>query len=184
MDYGCQSKLLPSFIWIALKYLLFCSIAKLCLTLCSSVKCSTSGFPVFHYLPEFAQTHVHWVSDTIQPSHSLSPPSPLALNLSQHHSLFQWVSSSHQVAKVLELELQHHSFQWIFRVDFLQDWLVFLLAVQGTVKSLFQHHSSKASIFGHSAFFMVQLSHPHMTTGKTIALTTWTFVGQVMSLLF
>ena len=94
-------------------------------------------------------------------------------------SLFQWASSSHQVAKVLELQLQHQSFQWIFRIDWFD-----LLAVQGTLKSLLQHHSSKAPILQRSAFFMVQLSHPYMTTGKTIALTKWTFVGQVMSLLF
>ena len=83
--------------------------------------CSTPGFPVPHHLPEFAQNHVHWVSDAIQPSRPLSPPSP-ALNLFQHQDLFQWVSSSHKVAKVLEL--WHQCFQWIFRVDFLYDWLI------------------------------------------------------------
>ena len=111
----------------------------------------------------------------------------LPSNLSQPQGLFQWVSSSHQVAKVLELQLQHQSFQWIFRVDFLYNWQSFttdLLAVQRTLKSLLQHHSSKASILWHSAFFMVQLSHPYTTTGKTIALTRRTFVGKVMSLLF
>ena len=91
----------------------------LCQTLCNPMKFSMPGFSVHHYLPEFAQTHVQWVGDAIQPSHPLLPPSPLALNLSQHQGLFQWVSSSHQVAKVLELQLQHQSFQWIFRVDFL-----------------------------------------------------------------
>ena len=111
---------------------------------------------------------------------SLSSPSP-AFNLSQHQGLFQWVSSLHQVAKVLEL--QHQFFQWIFRIDFRIDWLD-LLAVQGTLKSLLQHHSSKASVLQHSAFFMVQLSHPYMIIGKTIALTRWTFVGKVMFLLF
>ena len=95
-----------------------------------------------------------------------------ALNLSQHQGLFKWVSSSHQVAKVLEFQLQHQSFQWTL----LQDGLVDLLAVQGTLKSLLQHHSSKASILRHSAFFIVQISHPYMTTGKTIALTRRTFV--------
>ena len=80
-------------------------------------------FPVLHHLPEFAQTHVRWVSDAIQPSCPLTSPSPPALNLPQHHGLFQWVDSLHQVAKILELQLQHQSFQWIFRVDFLQDWL-------------------------------------------------------------
>ena len=135
--------------------------------------CSTPGLPVPHHLPEFAQTHIHWVSDAIQPSHPLQSPSPPALNLSQHQGLFKWVSSSHQVAKVLEFQLQHQSFQWTPRTD--------LLAVQGTLKSLLQHHSSKASILQRSAFFIVQLSHPYMTTGKTIALTRQTFVGKVMS---
>ena len=87
---------------------------------------SMSGFSVHHYLPEFAQTHVLWVGDVIKPSHPLSPPS-LALNLSQHQGLFQWVSSSHQVAKVLELQLQHQSFQWIFRVDFLKEEGIFII---------------------------------------------------------
>ena len=98
--------------------------------------------------------------------------------------LFQWVSSSHQVAKVLEIQLQHQSFWWIFGlISFRTDWFD-LFAVQGTLKSLLQHHSSKASILQHSALFIVQLSHPYMTTGKTIALTRWTFFGRVMSLLF
>ena len=135
-------------------------------------------------LPELAQTLVHWVSDVIQPSHSLSPPSPPAFNLSQHQGLFQWVSSSHQVTKALELQLQHQFFQWIFRVDLLEDLLVWLFAVQGTLKSLLQHHNLKASFLWCSAFFMVQLSHPYMTTGKTVVLTEWTVVGKVVSLLF
>ena len=122
--------------------------------------------------------------DAIQPSHPLLSPSPPAFNLSQHQGPFQWVSSLHQVAKALELHLQHQSFQRIFRTDFLRmDWLD-LLAVQGTLKSLIQNHSSKASILWRSAFFMFQFSHPYMTTGKTIALTRQTFVGKVMSLLF
>ena len=99
-----------------------CSVAKSCLTLCDPMNCSMPGFPIFHYLPEFARTHVHWVGDTSQPSHPLSFPSPPVFNLSQHPGLFQWVSYSHQVVK--ELELQYQSFQWIFRVDFLEDWLV------------------------------------------------------------
>ena len=135
---------------------------------------STRGLPDHHHLPEFTQTHVHRVSDAIQPSHPRSSPSPPAPNPSQHQSLFQWVNSLHEVSKVLELQLQHHSFRRNPRVD---------LAVQGTLKSLLQHHSSKASIFRHSAFFTVQLSHPYMTTGKTIALTRQTLVGKVMSLL-
>ena len=88
-----------------------------CLNLCDPMDCSTSGFAVLHYFPKFAQSHVHWVSDAIQPSHSLCLLYPLVLNLSQHQSLFHWVSSLNQVAEVLEL--QHQSFQWTFRVDFL-----------------------------------------------------------------
>ena len=146
--------------------------------------CSTLGFPIHHQLPEFTQTHVHWVSDAIQPSHPLSAPSLPTFYLSQHQGLFRWVSSLHQVPKVLEFRLQHQSFQWTPRTDlFRMDWLD-LLAVQGTLKSFLQHHSSKASILLHSAFFIVQLSHPYMTTGKTTALTRQTFVGKVMSLLF
>ena len=90
----------------------------LSLTLCDPMDCSTPGLPVHHRLSEFAQAHVHRVGDAIQPSHPLLPPSP-AFNLSQHQGIFQWVSSSHQVAKVLEFQLQHQSFQWIFRTDFL-----------------------------------------------------------------
>ena len=142
------------------------------------MECSTPGFPVLHCLPEVAQTHVHWLSDVIQPSYLLSSPSPPALNLSQHQGLFKWVSSSHQVAKVLELQLQHQSFQWIFRVDFLYDWLVW-----SPCCPRLQHHNLKASVLRCSAFFTVQLLHPHMTTGKVIALTLWTFVGKVISLL-
>ena len=141
--------------------------------------CNPMDFPVLHYLLEFAQIHIHWVSDAIQPSHPLSPFSPLTLNLSQHQGLFQWIGCLHQMAKVLELQLHHQ-----FRVDFLSDDWFDLLAVQGTLKSLLQYHSSKASILWCSVFFMVQLSHPYKITGKTIALTIWTFVSKVMSLLF
>ena len=110
-------------------------------------------FPVHHQLPDLAQTHVHRVSDAIQPSHPLLSPSPLAFNLLQHRGLFQWVKSSHQVAKVLKFQLEQQSFQWIFQViSFMIDWLD-LLAVQGTLKSLLQHHSSKVSILQHSTFF-------------------------------
>ena len=96
----------------------FGSLAQSCPTLCGPMDCGTPGFPIHHQLPELAQTHVHRVRDAIQPSHPLSSPSPPAFNL-EHQGLFQWVSSSHQVAKVLELQLQHQSFQWIFRTDFL-----------------------------------------------------------------
>ena len=146
--------------------------------------CSTPGLPVYHQLLELAQTHVHWVSDAIQLSHPLSSPSPPAFNLSQHQGLFQWVSSLHQVAKILEFQLQHQAFQWIFRTDIFRMDRLDLLAVQGTLKSLLQHHSSKTSILRCSAFFMVLLSHPYMTTEKTIALTRRTSVGKVMFLFF
>ena len=96
-----------------------CSVTKLCPTLYDPMDCSIPGFPLLHYLLEVAQTHVHWVGDAIKPSHLLSSPYPPAFNLSQHQNLFQWVSSLHQVAKVLELQLLPQSFQWIFRVDFL-----------------------------------------------------------------
>ena len=143
--------------------------------LCNSMNRSTPGFPVHHHLPESTQTHVHWVSDAIQPSYPWSSPSPPAPNPSQHQSLFQWVNSSHEVAKVLEFQLLHQSFQWTPRtISFRMDWLD-LPAVQGTLKSLLKHHSSKPSILRHSAFFTVRLSHPYVTTGKTIALTRRTF---------
>ena len=156
-----------------------CSLAQLCLTLCSLMDCSTPGFPVHDHLPEFAQTHAHWVDDAIQPSCLLLSPSPPALYLSQHQGLFSWVSSSHQVTKIWELQLQHHSFQWTCRVDFLLDWLLIfdwvLISLQSKgLKSLLQHQSSKVSILWCSAFFMAQLSHPYMITGKTITLTRWT----------
>ena len=125
--------------------------------------CSMPGFPVLHYLLESAQTHAQWVGDAIQPSHLLLSPSP-AFILSQHQGLFQWVSSLHQVAKVLKFQLQNKSSNeysrlFSFGIDCLD-----LLTVQGTLKNLLQHCSSKASILWRSAFFMVQLSHPYMTT--------------------
>ena len=107
-------------IWLPLlSYVQFSSVAQLCLTICDPMNHSTPGLPVHHQLPEFTQTHVHWVSDAILPSHPLSSPSLPALNLSQHQGLFKWVSSLHQVAKVLEFHLQHQSFQWTPRTDLL-----------------------------------------------------------------
>ena len=105
-------------------WLQFSSVAQLCPTLCNPMNCSTPGLPVHHQLPEFTQTHVHRVSDAIQPSHPLSAPSPPALNPSQHQSLFQWVNSLHKVAKVLEFQLQHHSFQRNPTADLIQNGLV------------------------------------------------------------
>ena len=162
-----------------------CSVAKSRLTLCNSMDCCTPDFPVLHYLQEFAQTHVHWVSDAIQPSYPLPSPSLSAFNLSQHQGLFQGVSASHQVAKVLDLQLQHHS-SFILPMN-IQGW--FSLAWTGWISLLSKGLSrvfSNTTVqkHQHSAFFIVQLSHPYMTTGKTIALTRRTFVDKVMSLLF
>ena len=133
-------------------------------------------------------THVHWVGDTIQPSHPLLSPSPPTFNHSQHQDLFKWVCSSHQVAKISATWWSFSfnispSNEYSGLISFKMDWLD-LLTVQGTLKSLLQYHSSKASVLQCSAFFKVQLSHPYMTTGKAIVLTRWTFVGKVMSLFF
>ena len=104
--------------------LYFSSVTQSCQTLCDPVDCNTPCFPVHHQLPELAQTRVRRVSDAIQSPHPLLSPSPPAFNLSQHQDLFKWVNSSQQVAEVLEFQLQHQSFQWIFKTDLLQDWLV------------------------------------------------------------
>ena len=146
--------------------------------------CSMPGFPVHHYLPEFAQTQIHWVDDAIQPSHPSPPASPPALNLSQHQGLFQWVGSLHQVVKYRSFSFSiSPSNEYSGLISFRIDWFDFF-AVQGILRSLLQHHNMKALVLLHSAFFMVQLSHLYMTTGKTIAFTLWTFVGKVMSQLF
>ena len=160
----------------------FSSVTQSCPTLCEPTDCSTPGSPVHHQLLELAQTHIHWAGEAIQPSHPLSSPSPPTFNLSQHQGLFQWAHSSHQVAKVFSFSINPSS-EYSGLISFRMD-LLDLLAVQVTLKSFLQYHSSKASILWRSAFFIVQLSHPYMTTGKTIALTRWTFVGKVMSLLF
>ena len=160
----------------------FSSVSQSCPTLCDPMNRSTPGLPVHHHLPEFTQTHVHWVGDAIQPSHPLSSPSPPALNLSRHGGLFKWVSSSHQVAKIFEFQLQHqYSNEYSGLISFRMDWFD-LLAAQGTLKSLLQHHSSKASVLQSSTFFMIQLSHPYTTTGKIRALTKQTFFGKILSL--
>ena len=160
------------------------SVAQSCRTLCDPMNHSTPGLPVHHQLPEFTQTHVHRVSDAIQPSHPLSSPSPptpippsirVFSNESTLHMKWpKYWSFSFSIGPSKE-----HPGLIFFRMDWLD-----LLAVPGTLKSLLQHHSSKASILLCSAFFTVQLSHPYMTTGKTIALTRRTFVGKAMSLLF
>ena len=145
--------------------------------------CSMPGSCVLHCFLEFAQIHVHWVCDAIQQSHPLLSPSPPTFKLSQHQGLFQWVSSSHQVAKVLKFQLQHQSFQWIFRTDFLEDGLGGSSCSPRDCQESFPTPQLSISSLC-SAFFIVQLSHPYLTIGKTIALTRWTFVGKVMSLLF
>ena len=139
------------------------------------------GLPVHHQLPEFTQTHVHWVGDAIQPSHPLSTPSPPTFNFSQHQGLFKRVSSWPTFWSFSFNIGPSHEYSGL--ISFRINWLD-LLAVQGTLKSLLQYHGSKVSILQRSAFFIVQLSHTYMTTGKTIVLTRWTFVGKVMSLFF
>ena len=154
----------------------FSSVAQSCPTLCDPMNRNTPGLPVHHQLSEFTQTHVHQVGDAIQPSHPLSSPSPPAPNPSQHQSLFQRVNSSHRWPNYWSFSFSiSPSKEHPGLISFRMDWLDFL-AVQGTLKSLLQCHSSNTSILQRSAFFTVQLSHPYMTTGKTIALTRWTFV--------
>ena len=162
----------------------FNSVAQSCLTLCSPMNHSTPGLPVHHQLPEFTHTHIHRVSDAIQPSHPRLSPSPPGPNPPRIR-----VFSNESTLRIRWPKYWSFSFSIIPTkeipglISFRMDWLD-LLAVQGTLKSLLQHHSSKASILQHSAFFTVPLLHPYTTTGKTIALTRQTFVGKVMSLLF
>ena len=148
----------------------FSSVTQSCPTLCDPMDCSTPGLPVHHQLPEPTQIHVHWVGDAIQPSHPLSSPSPSAFSFSQHQIFsnesilcIRWpkywsfsfnISPSNECSGLISVRI---------------DWLV-LPAVQRTLKSLLQHHSSKASVLLHSAFFTVQLSHPCMTTGKRLGM--------------
>ena len=160
----------------------FSSVTQSCLTLCNPMDCSTPGFPVHHQFLELAQTHVHQVGDAIQPSHPLLSPSPPAFNLFQHQGLFHRVSSLHQVAKYWGFSFSiSPSNEYSGLIYFRINWFD-LPAVQGTLKSLLQHHSSKASVLWHSAFFIVQLSHPYLTTGKTIPFSRWTFVGKELSI--
>ena len=162
----------------------FSSVGQSCPTLCDPISCSTPGLPVHHQLPESTQTHVHWVSDAIQPSHPLPSPSPPALNLSQLR-VFSNESALHiRWPKYWSFSFSISPYnEHPGLISFRMDWLD-LLAIQGNLKSLLQHQSSKASVLQHSAFFIVQLSHLYVTTGKTITLTRWTFVGKVTSLLF
>ena len=162
----------------------FSSVTQTCPTLCDPMGCSTPGFPVHHQLPESTLTHVHWVGDAIQPSHPLSSPSPPALNLSQHQGCCNESALRIRWPKYWSFSFTiSSSNEYSGIISFRKDWFD-LLALQGTLKSLLQHHSSKASILQCSAFFIVQLSHPCMTIGKIIALTRQTFAGKVMSLLF
>ena len=147
-------------------------------TLCDPMNCSMPGLPVHHQLPEFTQTHVHRIDDAIQPPHPLSSPSPPALippsiRVFSNESALRRRWPKYWSFSLGIIPSKEHPGLMSFRMDWLD-----LLAVQGTLKSLLQHHSSQASILQHSAFFIVQLSHPYMTTGKTIALTRRTFVGK------
>ena len=134
--------------------------------------------------PEFTQTPVHWVSDAIQTSYPLSSPFPPPFNLSLHQGTFNWVSSSHQVDKVLEFQLHHQSLQIILMTDFLYNGLVWSLCSSRDSQEFSSTPQFKSINSQHSAFFLVQLSHLYMTIGTTITLTTWPFVGKVMSLHF
>ena len=160
-----------------------CSVTQSCPALCDPMDCSTPGLSVPHHLTKFAEVRVHCMGDAIQPPHPLTLSSSSALSLprirvfsNESALLTQWpkywsfsfsISPSNKYSGLIS-----------FRMDLLD-----LLVVQWTLRSLLQHHSSKASILWHSAFFMVQLLHPYVTTGKTIALSIWTFVSKVMSLL-
>ena len=168
---------------------LFClqsvsSVTQSCLTLCDPMNHSMPDLPVHHQLPEFTQTHVHQVGHVIKTFHSLpsrSPPAPIPPSIrvfpSESNLRMRWPKYC-SFSLSISPSNEHPGL-----ISFRMDWLD-LLAVQGTLKSLLQHHSSKASILQCSTFFTVQPSHPYMTTGKTIALTRWTYIGKVMSLLF
>ena len=163
--------------WSSLRAGPFSSVAQSCPTLCDPWDCSTAGFPVHYQLPELAQTHVHRVRDVIQLSHPLSSPSPLPSIFSASGSFLmsQFFTSGGQYWSFsFSISLSNkYSGLISFRIDGFD-----LLAVQGTLKNLLQQHSSKASILQSSAFFIVHLSHSHMTTGKAIAWTIWTFLAK------
>jgi len=158
-----------------------CSVSKSCPSLCNPMDWSMPGFSVLYYVTEFPQTHASWVSDAIQSSHLRHPIFVLP-------SIFPNKIFSSELALCIRWP-KYWSFginpsnEYSGQISFRIDWFD-LLAVQGTLKSLLQHHSWKSSILQCTAFFMVQLSHPHMTTGRNIALTVWTFVSKLMSLLF
>ena len=140
--YSCWMKTEVFRISKMIKYTCCCSAAKSCLALCNPMNYSTLGFPALHYLLEFVQTHIHWVSDAIQRSHLLPPPSLFAFYFSQHQGLFQMSRLFTSMARVLELQLQHQSFRWPFRTDFLSDWLVWFPCRSGD-----SQESSPAPLF-------------------------------------
>ena len=167
-----------------IKKIFYCSVAKLRLTLCNPMDCSTTGLPILHYLLELAQTHVHWVrvptnqlilccSLLLQPS-ILSSIRVFSKELAPQIRWPKYWSSHFSISP---------SSEYSGLISFRIDWFG-LLSVQRTLKSLLQHHNSKASVLWRSAFFMVQVSHPYITTGKIITFIIWTFVSKVMSLLF
>ena len=161
-----------------------CSAVQSCPSLWDPMDCSTPGFPVLHHLLEFAQTHAHWVCDAIPPSHPLLPPSLPAFNLSQHHGRFQWAGSSHQVAKAVELQHQHQSFQWIFRVDFLWDWLDWsLCSPRDSQESSLTPQFESINSLALSTVYCLTLTSVH-DYWKNHSLAIQTFVGKLMSLLF
>ena len=162
----------------------FSSVTQLCPTLWDHTDCSTSAFPVHHHLLELAQTHGHRVSDAIQPSHPLPSPSHSAFNLSQHLVFSNELVLCIRLPKYLSFSFSispsnEYSGLFSFRIEQFD-----CLEVQGTLKSLLQHHSSKASILWHSAFFMVQLSHPYMTTGKKHSLDQMDLCQQSLVIAF
>ena len=190
-NHGIFKKLSSSYFTIKYQFLIFIififvqfsSVTQSCPTLCDPMDCSTPGFPIHHQLSELAQTHVHWVSDAIQPSHFLSSPFLLTVKVPSIR-----VFSNEPVLRIRLPKYRSFSFnispsnEYSGLISFRTDWFD-LLVVQGTLKSLLQHHRSKASILQSSAFFIVQLSHPYMASGKIIALTRWTFVGKITFLM-
>ena len=160
-----------------IKYYYCCSVAQSRTTLRNPVDCSMPGFPVLYYLLEFAQIHIHWVGDSIQQYHPLSTTSPTAVNLSLCQGIFQWIGSLHQMAEILELQLQHQSFQWIFGlISFRIDW--FACAVLGTLQS-FVHHQLK-----HISSSVLSLRYGPVLTSVCDYWEKHSFESKVMSVLF